>query len=357
MAPHATDDTETTTDDTSDALPTFQEAFEAARDQHSRSAEADDEHAASAEASTDDETETDATATRTATAEAASKEAATSEQPSTQTGLITDEEFSTLQTKYAKDPAKLRGELEAAFTKKTQALAEQRRSTERLSRYVDIIDAYEADPEATVLALAQQHGLTITRPGETTAETADTTTTAVDAVLGEFKEALGPELEYLADGLAPAITKLVERLTASTVDKATEPLKAQTKGLLDRAAVEQTETVLQAFGKTHPDWQEHEDAMFALSQKLSPNGMSEVEYLGHLYKLVTADAQASAHAKELETKVAAGVKAAIAKMTKGAETTETRQDATPERQVRSQPPSTPTIHEAYEAAKRGEVWS
>jgi hypothetical protein len=355
MAPRAT------TDDTSDALPSFQEAFAAAKEEHSKLAAeeaTDDEHALGTEASTDDE-KTDEPPTREAKAAAASAESAKPEKKTDATGLITDEEFSQLQTKHANDPAKLRGELEAAFTKKTQALAEQRRSTERLSRYVDIIDAYEADPEATVLALAQQHGLSITRPGETTAETTTETgdtTTAVDAVLTEFKEALGPELEYLADGLAPAITKLVDRLTTTSVQKATEPLKKQTEGLLSKAAVEQTDTVMKAFGESHPDWKTHEDAMFELSQKLAPKGMTEIEYLDHLYKLVTADAKAAAREKDIETQVAERVKKSIARMTKGAEDAETRTDATPERHVRSTPPETPTFQEAFEAAKRGERW-
>jgi hypothetical protein len=349
------------TDDSSTPPPTFQEAFAAAKEQHSKESTDetvdDDEQAPPDEASTDDdEAEEDAPPTREGKAAPASAESAQPDKTKTDTtGLITDEEFAKLQTKHANDPAKLRGELEAAFTKKTQALAEQRRSTERLSRYVDVIDAFEADPEATIIALAKQQGLTITRPGETTDETPTDdgeTTDAVDAVMGEFKEALGPELEYLADGLAPAITKLVERLTT----KATEPLKKQTEGLLSKAAGDQTEIVMKAFGESHPDWKTHEDAMFELSQKLAPKGMTEIEYLDHLYKLATADAKAAAREKDIESQVAERVKKSIARMNKGAADTDTRTDATPERHVRPATPETPTFQEAYEAAKRGERW-
>ncbi len=319
--------------------PSFHEAFEAAKKTHAK-AEAPVE---------DDDDEPAAPAPKGRVGKA---QRTTDVAPGDQTSLISDAEFAALQTKHGKDPAALRRELEGAFTKKTQALAEQRRSQERLAPYAELVDALESDAEGTILALAQQHGLTVTRPGEKPAETTADTTAAAEAVVTEFRTALGPELEYLADGLAPAIQKLVERLTATTVEKATAPQKQQLDQLTGRAAAEQTTVVMQAFETRHPDWKTHEAALFALSQKLSPKGMTEGEYLDHLYTLVTAESLPAT----IDTKVAEGVKKTLKRMQEGADTTETRTRATPERAVHVAPPETPTFHEAYQAAKRGERW-
>ena len=328
-----------TTEEESPETPSFQEAFEAAKKSHAEAEEpaADD----------DDEAEP-APKARVGRAQRATEAAAPAKD---ETGLLTDAEFTALQTKHANDPLALRKSLEGAFTKKTQALAEQRRSQERLAPYAEMIDALESDPDGTIRALAEQHGITIGR-AEPAAETAETAAAATEAVLTEFRTALGPELEYLADGLAPAITKLVERLTATTVEKATAPQRQQLEQLTGRAAVEQTDVVMKAFEGRHPDWKTHEPELLALSQKLSPKGMTEGEYLDHLYTIVTANALPAA----IDTKVAEGVKKALKRMADGAETTETRTRSTPERAVRIAPPENPTFHEAYQAAKRGERW-
>lgn len=342
--------------DTSEPV-SFQEAFTAAREEHSKVAtETTDEHAAAEEVSTDDDGD-DAPPARSGKAEPAP--ATTAKTKSDPAALLSDEEFAALQTTHADDPVKLRKALEGAFTTKTQALAAERRSVERLQSYADIIDAYESDPVATIRELARQNGMEFTPDetpaGETPAGTGSTdATTTVDAVLTEFKEALGPELEYLADGLAPAITKLVERLAAAQVAKAVDPLKKGTEQLLSKAATEQTETIMKGFGEKYPDWQTHEPAMLALAQKLSPNGMDEAEYLDHLYALVTRDTSA----KTIDAKVADGVKKAIAKMEQGARNTEGRDRETPDGKVTTGPPAgrAPDFHEAYAAAKRGERW-
>lgn len=342
---------------TSSEPMSFQEAFTAAREEHSKVvAETTDEHAAAEEVSTDDEGD-DAPPARSGKAEPAP--ATTAKTKSDPQALLSDEEFAALQTTHADDPVKLRKALEGAFTTKTQALAAERRSVERLQSYADLIDAYEADPVATILALGKQNGLefsTDETPASDKPAAAGTTdaTATVDAVLTEFKDALGPELEYLADGLAPAITKLVDRLTAAQVAKAVDPLKKGTEQLLTKAATEQTETIMKGFGEAHPDWKDHEDAMLALAQKLSPNGMTEGEYLEHIYALVTRDTSA----KAIDAKVAEGVKKAIAKMEQGARNTDGRDRETPDGKVTTGPPAgrAPEFSEAYAAAKRGERW-
>jgi hypothetical protein len=328
--------------------PTFQEAFAAAKAEHEKVAATTDGQAADdATAEGDDKPEP--------VADAKPKAAETTEKPADAkpaetTGLLSDQEFTTLQAKHAKDPAALLKELNRAFTTKTQALSAERKTFERMRPYVELIDAYEEDPAAVVRALAEQNGLRLADvpAKETTTETA-ATDTAVDEVMTEFKAALGPELEYLADGLAPAITKLVERLTQTTGEKTVAPLKKQMETLLSKAAQDQTETVMKSFGEKHPDWQEHEAAMLELAQRVQPKEMTEPEFLEHLYATVTRDTWE----KDRETKIAEGVKARLAKITKGAEATETREESTPDSQVKKRPVGPVDFRQAYDDAKRG----
>lgn len=339
-----------TTETTTSERPTFQEAFAAAKEEHSKAAA--DEQAPGQEASTDDEAETDTSPSHTTAAAVATAETATSK-PET-TDLLTDEEFKTLQSKHANDPVALRKALVGAFTKKTQGLAEERKTYERMKPYVELIDAYEEDPEGVLTRLAAESGFSLVAKGakpagDTPAGETAATADAVDEVMTEFRESLGPELEYLADGLAPAITKLVERLTQTTGEKAVAPLKEQVDSLLGKAAQDQTDVVMKAFETAHPDWKEHEPAMMKLAARVQPKGMTESEYLEHLYANVTRDAWE----KNRDTEIAEAVKRRVAKMTKGAEETETREESTPEHQVRKRPAGPVDFRQAYEDAKRG----
>jgi hypothetical protein len=88
---------------------------------------------------------------------------------------------------------------------------------------------------------------------------------------------------------------------------------------------------MQAFTERHPDWKTHEPAMLALAHKMQPKGMTEAEYLDHLYVAVTRHVRE----KEVEAAVAAGVEAEI------------------EQNAR---PHAATFRDAFEAAKRGVRW-
>lgn len=346
-------DTETETidddsDDDASPIDPFQEAFDKAKEQHSKQEQAPPDEASTAT----DEKKDD----KPAAAEAKVGETTTA---TTETGLISDAEFTALQATHAADPAALRKALEGAFTKKTQTLATERKSVERLQSYSDIIDAYEADPEALVEALAQQHGLKLVKAGETTTET------KVEEKPGPAAQP-APKLSAFDDpdqwseataawAKAEALRELGES-TKKTVDDATRPIKEQLAKTTDRAAVEATATVMKTFEGQHADWKTHEPAMMALAEKIQPNGMTELEYLGHLYETVTR-ASREATAKETEAqRIADGVKAALDKMKKGAETAETKTASTPEHQVRKAPRGIPTFEEAAEAALRGERW-
>ena len=343
MPPVATSETST-----SEPLPDFQQAFQAARAEHSDASEQ-----ASAEEASTETAAADTPPALDSQAEPAPVATATT----TTTDLISESDLKTLQAKHVKDPAGFVREVNKIFTQKTQALAADRKTFERVQPFVEVIDAYRDDPEATIAALAEEHGLMLVPKG--TAETTQATTTEAaqatgDQIVDAFRDKLGPDLAYLADGLAPAIKDLVDTLTKTSVAEATAPLKAQQETLLTKAATEATDGIMKAFGERHPDWTTHEAAMSALAAKIQPNGMTEAAYLDHLYATVTRDAWEQSK----EQQIAEAVKKAVAKIQKGAESTETRTASTPDTQVTKGPPAgrAATFQEAAAAAMRGEKW-
>ena len=91
--------------------------------------------------------------------------------------------------------------------------------------------------------------------------------------------------------------------------------------------------------------------MLALMHKLSPNGLDELEYLDMLYDRVTKADRGKADDARIETQVNERLKAALKKMEDEAAGAER---PTPESRVTRGPSRTPTIEEAWDAAKRGE---
>lgn len=311
------------TETTIDAPPTLQQAFADAKAEHSASAE----HATAASARTEPET-TSATNTPDS--------AASSATPSGDSDLISDAEYQALASQHPDDPVALRKALQGVFTKKTQALAEQRRAIEP---YAEVLEAFEQDPHGTIRALARQHGLTI---AEATQAVADATqTSAVDDGVAAFKAALGPDLDFLADRLAPAAKAMAEAVARQLIDERVAPLAEQQDTLLTRAATEQTNAIMQTFTQKRPDWSQHEAKMMEIGSKLQPNGMDEIEYLDTLYLLATKDtAQGDA------------VKRTVERMVRGAQEAEGQTRRVPESQVTRTTTKPLTFREAYEEAKR-----
>ncbi|HYB96811.1 MAG TPA: hypothetical protein VEC39_17695 [Vicinamibacterales bacterium] len=317
---------------------TLQQAFTQAKEEHSAAAE----RAPSGEASTE------RAAATAQPDEAQAQPPATDSAAPEITDLISDEEYSALQTKHAGNTDAVLKELKGVFTKKTQQLAEQRKTVEALAEYAPFITALQSDSKAAIKAAAEQLGLVVTDKSIETTATETATKTAegmADDVIAGFKQALGPDLDFLADKLAPAIHQLVQNVAKAAVGEAVTPLQTQQQTLLDKAAQEQTDATLKAFTDKRPDWKQHEPAMLKIAEQLKPNGMSEIDYLDTLYTLATKDIAAAEAAKK-----------AVERMTKAAKTDEGKSHPLPGSQVSVARPTSPSIRDAFEAAKRGERW-
>lgn len=308
------------TPSTDTAVPTLQQAFIEAKAEHSAPAEraqpvSDGPESETADPSNESQPET------------------STEPAGDPSDLISDAEYQALVAKHPNDPGRVAKELKAVFTKKTQALAEQRKV---LAPYADLIEAYEQDPVTVLRDLASQQGLRFADP-----EPQATTQSIVDDAVGAFRQALGPELDFLADKLAPAVQALAESVAGRVVTESVGPLADSQQSLLTRAAHEQTASVMQTFGTKHPDWPQHEAKIVELGSKLHPQGMDELEYLDLLYTLATKDVAAGETAKR-----------AVAKMVRGAAEAEGKTRSVPDSQVSKTTNKPLTFREAYEEAKR-----
>jgi len=295
-----------------DKLPTFDESFKAAVEQHSAPAE------------------------RAAVPEPASSEPAqqTPDEPQAQAPvddgaeLLSKEEIEKLKD----DPAKLEAGFKSAFTKKTQELAEQRK---QLEPYQQLIRSYETDPKGTVKQLYEHF---FPQQDATPKQAAQ----ATNAFLDQLRTGLGPELSFLADRMAPALENLMQSYVGNQIAPVQERLEAE-------AAEREVNAELSAFEVKHPDWKQHEEKMAEIGRRFHPapdpltgQPPSTEEYMDTLYKLATFDI--SNAAKETEM---------LKRMTASAGKSESPSSGTPENRVAKTPAKLPTFEEAFADAKKG----
>lgn len=306
------------------AGPSMQQAFEAAKVEHSEKPE----QAVAPEAST---AKTDPVPPAQHTEQAAGAPSVTADA----SDLISDADWAALQETFKGDSAKQRAELNRVFTQKTQALAAERKRLARAEPHLDLLDAYETDPAGTIRQLAEQHGLVFAPAVEKPAPDA-----ATDRFLSLAKTKLGPDLDFLAAPMAAMLSEVTAPLLTEL-----ESLKSQTTTIVSKATNAEVDGHLAAFEKAHPDWKDHEPAMLKLG--LMPGAhMSAGDYLEACYKLVTFDSQVDKAKAD-----------AVTKLSKAAEAAEKETQTVPGKQVQLTAPKGATMRDAFAAAKRDERWA
>lgn len=309
-------------------LSPLQAAYQQAKEQHSQ---LESESAPAADARTAPETDTTPSQSK-----APEPDATSSAQEPT---FLPDEEASALQAEFADNPDGYRKELDKRFnkalTQSTQKLSKLRKD---LEPFADILDGLDTDPQTTIRALAQKHGVTLgDQPAAAKASpeaTTDTLTTLKDGVPSEF--------HWMVDMLGPAIGKLLDQKVKQSIDPVTSRLHEHDQ----RTAAEEVSREMKAFEAKYPKWREHEDAMTALGAKFPPSGnVTESEWMESLYKLAT-----------YESAIAAQTQQAIQRMTTAAKQSETSRPAVDGSRVQAVMPPNAGFREAVAAAKRGERW-
>jgi hypothetical protein len=231
------------------------------------------------------------------------------------------------------DPAALRKELNRAATKKFQQLS---RSQDVLRPYVSFIKALDKNPREAIAEMAKQFGVEL-KGAEKTADPAETIDARIHAALSA---SLGEEYGDLTERLAPAIRQVAQMVAEEHM----RPAQDQLESVIQDSALREANAAIATFGQKHPDWEQHEEAMAALSKRLPPGeGMEEGEYLDILYSIVTKDGATGD-----------GVKKVIKRVAKAAEGAEGRDTSVSGKHVALTPGKLPSFGEAAAAARRGE---
>lgn len=268
------------------------------------------------------------------------------ESPSTD--LLSAEEYA----KVKDDPKQLQKALNKAFTQKTQQLASQRKA---LGSWDKVRESYGKDAKATLTELAKQAGLEIRDPKEEAAKatTVDAGKKAVEKVNAVLAKA---GLEELSDELVAVFREIAEEAAG----KATAPVRQHQDEVIRESIARESAAVLESFGKTHPDWQEHEEQMTDLMGKFPPpvdpttgqRVMADADYLDHIYDLATRGLRD----KRVTDATKKAADEAVERLRKSAANAEPRTTGVTGDKVVTSAPAKAGFKQAAEAAKRGERW-
>jgi hypothetical protein len=290
--------------------------------------------------------------------------------------LLTDAEIKKIQRQFPNDPKKQIKAFQAAFTKKTQALATDKKKYSAYERYFDLIDAMETRPGPTLKSLAAYYGFNLApAKGKKGAEAldleddaageGDETIEAAAELSGKDREAaikeigtlLGPELEYQAEAFLNVLEKFQGKRTKAMLQAELKPLRKQNDQTINQIADKDTAVLMKRMAKRHKDWSEHEDEMLKLSQRLDPKGMEMEEYLEHLYATVTRKKWDANKDENVRREAARRTKKKLKRLgTVEPGEDRGRRSATPDTQIRRRARRNASFQDAYQAAKRGERW-
>lgn len=319
--------------ETETALPTLHQAFESAMKDV-----APDKETVEKPAETDTETEGLEQPQPEGT-EAADQASETADQPTvTEETLLSPEEEQL--TGKAREKA-----IQRAFTKKTTAIAQERKQFERARM---LWDSYNEDPEGTVKLLAQQAGIKLSEPDAKTTPAepakADTQPDPVLRLESDLRASLGSDLEFLADKFTPVFSYMRQmqsqlQSTASEMQSTKQAVVGQQIQESNRRAGE----LINTFKTSHKDFDQVYPEMLKTMKRLTPaEDMSPEEYMESIYCLATRGKQKVLAKKE-----------AVAELRKAAENAEPREkSASSSEVIAGKPGRLKDLKECFEEAER-----
>lgn len=270
-----------------------------------------------------------ATAEPTGDSSAAKSEAAP--EPPKAPDADDDEKFISDKDLEGLSPEEMRRKMQAAYTQKTQRLAEGRK----------LLLALEKDPINTVRTLAKLANLPLVDPAtQTKAEQKETR----DEIEQKLTDALGEES-------AKAVLPLVREITQEIVNSKLSPIEQHIELEQARRAEVETNQVLEKFTEKRPDWKQHEAKMMEIAQYVVPRGLSEVDYMDKLYLLATAEIREAEAVKKAVSRVNSSV--ATAATSQPSSASPSKVSPTPQKGKNFDE----TLELAFKAAMRGERWA
>lgn len=277
------------------------------------------------------ETPEPATAEPTGDSPAATPEAAPEPEPPKAPDADDVEKFISDKDLEGLSPEEMRRKMQAAYTQKTQRLAEGRK----------LLQALEQDPINTVRTLAKLANLPLVDPStQTKAEQKETR----DELEQKLTDALGEES-------AKAVLPLVREITEGIVNDKLTPIQQHVDLEQARRAEVETNQVLEKFTEKRPDWKQHEAKMMEIAAYVVPRNLSEVEYMDKLYLLATAEVREADAVKKAVSRVNSSVRDAATSQPSSASPSTV--SPTPQKGKNFDE----TLELAFKAAMRGERWA
>jgi len=239
--------------------------------------------------------------------------------------LLTDEEVSKLKGK----ELDLYKKAQANFTRKNQAIAEERRQMEQ---WQPTIKALQSNPEAVYEELGRRLGKTATAKTDTKSETTET-------------KDIPPELEFLRPLFEAREKQLEARIRAELA-----PVKETMDTMVSEAIAAETKSTIAQFEAKHPGWQKYEKQMLEIGSRMQPvaGQMNDFEYMEQLYTLARSRSDEAEKTKEV-----------IAKIDRAVSRSEPSAPAVKDELVEHAipPQGKRSMRDAYAAAKNGVRWT
>lgn len=219
-------------------------------------------------------------------------------------------------------------------TKIEEPKVEQRQYTEDEQAAINLYNALK-DPvvgPSVAFELAKKAGVLGSKEGKSTEE-------ITKATVDILKEGVPPEYQFLVDGLAKGIEKIIQ----VEVDKRVAPLKSTVEVQLEKTVTREVDATFEKFYASHKDWEQYDAEMKEISKRLPMGQETDLAtYLNDLYDLAS-----------MRTKEAKIVSKTVEKINKNAkEVRETSTGGEP-KEVKFGS-KLPSLDEALRAGFRGE---
>jgi hypothetical protein len=162
--------------------------------------------------------------------------------------------------------------MQAAFTKKTQAIAARKQ----------LLDTFETNPHGTVIYLANKLGIPLAQAQQVADDA------KAQAQAGAPAPSADPQAELrasLAEEFGESAADKILQVGAAMAEARVAPLRQQSEIAQRHAVQQEVQKTLDRFDNDYPDWRQFEQEMVQLGQAMPMRpGADRYEYMKALYK-------------------------------------------------------------------------
>jgi hypothetical protein len=195
------------------------------------------------------------------------------------------------------DPTKLPQEMQPIFKRMQGAYTKRMQEAAAWKKQAEMVQRFQTDRDygfQTVAQWAAQNGYSIAPIGhQQQNQQVQQSSNPQQQVVDTFRKNLPEELQWIADGAAPALQAAVQSLLAPVVQQ----LQQNQSNSQRQVAEREWDALAEELSSVAPGWEEHQEDMTDLLQFLQGPAMRHAKYGSKhqlLYNLVTGNAAATA---------------------------------------------------------------